>query len=93
MNELFGPDKELRKQIRKLQYAVLTLLEKETGAVTKIYYRRKWVVIEISAFGAAMGNMAYLGIGMSFGIAIGVGIGTKKDKEAAAQDKVLDIEI
>ncbi|RXG27416.1 hypothetical protein [Leeuwenhoekiella marinoflava] len=66
MNEFFGSDKELLKQIRKLQYAVLALLEKETGAVTKIYYRRKWVVIEISAFGAALGNMAYLGIGMSF---------------------------
>ena len=46
-----------------------------------------------TAFGAALGNMAYLSIGMLFGIAIGISVGRKKDKDAAAQNKVLDIEI
>ncbi|MFD2826373.1 hypothetical protein ACFSYG_07810 [Leeuwenhoekiella polynyae] len=91
----------MQKKIRKSQFEILTFLEKEAGIVTKNHYRSKWLAVGMAAFGipmgaafgAALGNMSYLSIGMLFGIAIGVNVGRKKDKDAAAENKVLDIEI
>jgi len=101
LNNFEGSEKQLGKEIRKTQAAILRLLEKEAGIVTKNYYRNKWLAIGIAAFGipmgvgfgAALNNMSFLAIGLPVGMSIGIAVGSKKDQEAAAQGKVLDIEI
>jgi len=101
LNSFEGSHNELGKKVKKSQCAILLLLEKEAGIVTKNHYRRKWLAVGMAAFGipmgaafgAALGNMGFLGIGLPIGMGIGAAVGTKKDQEAAAKDKVLDIEI
>ena len=101
LNELEGSEKELLKQYMKFQHDVLRLIKEETGIVKKGHYIHMWTALGMSVFGiplgiafsSAFGNMAFLGVGLPMGLVIGAGVGAKKDKVAAAEGKVLDIEI
>ena len=42
------------------------------------------------AFGAALGNMGLLGIGLPIGMVIGMPLGTKKDNDAAKKGRQLN---
>ena len=101
INSISGSNKELSKQLRKIQSRILTLIEKELKLVTKNHYRRTWMVMGMAAFGiplgvafgVSIGNMAFLGIGIPIGMAVGIAIGTAKDKEAYTNGNQLDTEI
>jgi predicted RND superfamily exporter protein len=92
---------ELRKIITKKQNGILKLLEKELKLVPKNYYRNLWMVLGMSvfgipmgvAFGASLGNMAFLGIGLPIGMAIGTAVGAGMDKKALIEGRQIDMEI
>ena len=93
--------KELRKKIKKDQTEIIRRLEKELKIVPKNYYRTTWLAIGMAAFGlplgaafgASMGNMAFLGIGLPIGMVIGMAVGTTMDKKALEEGRQLDLEI
>lgn len=96
-----GTEEDLRKQLRKTQSDILKLIEKELKLVPKNHYRNVWLALGIAAFGvplgvvfgASLGNMGYLAIGIPFGLSIGLAIGTGLDKKAADEGRQLDVEI
>jgi len=45
------------------------------------------------AFGASLGNMAFLAIGIPVGMAIGIAVGTGMDKKAFEEGRQIDLEI
>jgi len=91
----------LKNAIRKKQSRILKLIEKEIKLVVKDHYRKTWLVLGMSAFGlpigvafgASLGNMGFLGIGLPIGMVIGMVIGTKMDKKAFEEGRQLDLEI
>ncbi len=101
INSFSGTNRMLLRKLRNMQPKILGLLEKELKLVPKNYYRDKWLAIGLSvfgvslgvAFGAAMGNMAFLGIGIPIGMVLGIGIGTSLDKKAFAEGRQLDVEM
>ncbi len=101
INSLSGTNKELLKQVRSAELTILKLIEKEKKLVPKNTYRTRWMAIGMSvfgvpigiAFGASLGNMAFLAIGIPLGMAIGIGLGTGMDKKALEEGRQLDIEI
>ena len=80
---------------------IIKKLEKEVKLVPKNYYSYLWLAIGIAsfgvpigvAFGAMLGNMAFLGIGLPIGLAIGFLVGYEMDKKAYEEGRQLDVEI
>jgi len=101
LNSFSGTNQALLKQVRAVEHRILKLIEKELKLVPKNSYRTRWMVIGMSAFGvpigmafgAGLGNMAFLAIGIPFGMSIGIAIGTSMDKKAFEEGRQLDIEI
>ncbi|UZD24703.1 hypothetical protein PBT90_15100 [Algoriphagus halophytocola] len=98
VNNFPGQPPQLLKQLKSAQSAILKLLESELGLVAKNHYQLQWLAIGMATFGiplgvvfgASLGNMAFLGIGLPIGMAIGIAIGTNKDKQAEEEGKQLD---
>jgi len=101
LNDLKGSEKELHKSYIKFQHSILRLIKEETGIVKKGHYKHMWTALGMSVFGiplgiafsSAFGNMAFLAVGLPIGLVMGAAVGAKKDKAAAAEGKVLDVEI
>ncbi len=101
INSFTESGKELRKRIRKTQSRIIKLIEKELKLVAKNHYRNIWLAVGMSAFGislgvvfgAILGNMAFIGIGLPIGMGIGVAIGSGMDKKAFEEGRQLDLEI
>lgn len=101
VNSITGSEKELRKQINNTQCHIIKLLEKDHKLVTKNHYRNTWLALGMAvfgiplgvAFGAGIGNMAFLGIGLPIGMAIGIAVGTAMDKKALEEGRQIDLEI
>lgn len=101
MDPTLGSEKEYIKQLRKTQADILSLIEKKLKLVPKNHFRNIWMALGIAAFGvplgvafgAVLGNMAFIGIGLPIGIPIGLAIGTALDKKAADEGRQLDVEI
>jgi hypothetical protein len=101
INSVTNSGNELRKQIKQRLQRIIKLLEKNLKLVPKNYYRNMWMVLGMSvfgvpmgvAFGASLGNMGYLAIGLPIGLAIGIGVGDGMDKKALKEGRQLDIEI
>ena len=101
MNSTSISGDDLRKSITKVQSRIIKLLEKELKLVPKNYYRNIWAGLGMAtfgipigaAFGASLGNMAYLGIGLPIGLGIGFAFGSGMDKKALEEGRQLDIEI
>nr|WP_319399770.1 hypothetical protein [uncultured Carboxylicivirga sp.] len=94
-------DKPLAQAIRAHQAKVLKLLEKQLKIVPKNYYRNLWMAIGMAgfgiplgvAFGTAMNQMAFIGIGVPIGMTLGIGIGSEMDKKAEKEGRQLNMEI
>jgi hypothetical protein len=101
VNSVSESEKELRSQIKKTQSHIIKLIEKEHKLVTKNHYRNTWLAFGMAvfgiplgvAFGASLGNMAFLGIGLPIGMAIGIAVGTGMDKKAFEEGRQIDLEI
>lgn len=94
-------EKSLKKQIRISQHKIIQLLVKEHKLVPKSYYRNLWMVLGMSAFGigigtafgTALGNMGFLGIGIPFGMVIGIAVGISMDNKAAKEGRQLKFDL
>ena len=101
INSVSDSEKALSKQIKSTQSQIIKLVEKEHKLVTKNHYRNTWLAVGMAtfgiplgvAFGAALGNMAFLGIGLPIGMAIGVAVGSRMDKKAVEEGRQIDLEI
>jgi hypothetical protein len=101
LNTTTDSENERRKSIRKIQTRLIKLLEKEVKLVPRNFYRNLWLTLGMAAFGipigaafgASLGNMAFLGVGLPIGMAVGMAHGTNLDKKALAEGRQLDIEI
>jgi hypothetical protein len=101
INTTTGSEKKVRNLIRKKQARIVQSLEKELKLVPKNHYRNMWIAVGMAAFGiplgvafgASLGNMGYLGIGLPIGMVIGMAVGIKMDEKAVKEDRQLDIEL
>lgn len=101
INSVSESEKVLRRQINKTQSRIIKLIEKEHKLVTKNHFRNTWLAVGMAAFGiplgvgfgAGLGNMAFLGIGLPIGMAIGIAVGTGMDKKAFEEGRQIDLEI
>lgn len=98
VNDFPGPDQELLKQIKSAQAGILKIMENELKTVAKNHYQLQWLALGMATFGiplgvvfgAALGNMAFIGIGLPIGMAIGIAVGTSKDEQAQRDGRQLD---
>ena len=101
VNSVLESEKELRKQIKTAQSRIIKLIEKNHKLVTKNHYRNTWLAVGMAvfgiplgvAFGASLGNMAFLGIGLPIGMVIGIAVGSGMDKKAFEEGRQIDLEI
>lgn len=101
INAVSIAEKGLRKQIRKTQKGILSLIEKELKLVTKNHYRNTWLAVGMAVFGiplgvvfgTLLGNMGLLGIGLPIGLAVGIAVGSGMDNKAYKEGRQLDLEI
>jgi hypothetical protein len=85
--------------LSRIHGALLAHLKKAHGLVPPGYYRSEWMAIGMAAFGIPIGvafgvavdNTAFVGIGLPIGLAIGLSLGGAKDKEAARKGLQLDM--
>ena len=101
LNDVSGEGKPFSKQLRKSQMNILKIVREKYKWVPKNYYRTMWMPLGMgafgvplgAAFGAAMGNMAFLGSGLPIGMAIGIFLGIMLDKKAKESGNQLDVDI
>ena len=101
INEFSGSEKALSKHLLKVLSSILKEIEKKLKLVPKNHYRHTWMAIGMAAFGiptgvafaSAMGNMAFIGIGLPIGMLIGMSVGTGLDKKAFEKGNQLNIDI
>lgn len=101
VNDFTGSNRNLKKEIRKSKNTILRTLETVLKLVPKNHYMVRWMSIGLGAFGvpmgvvfgAIMGNMALLGVGIPIGMVIGMAIGMGMDKKALDEGRQLDMEL
>lgn len=94
-------ESKFAEQLQKSYRNILKIAEKDLNLVAKDHYRNMWLAIGMSAFGiplgvafgAALDNFAFIGIGLPIGFALGLAIGTGKDREASQEGRQLDVEL
>ncbi|MEM7369061.1 MAG: hypothetical protein AAF587_10720 [Bacteroidota bacterium] len=93
-----GPEKGLAKVLRKGQRTILAIVRKETGLVSKGFYRTLWMSLGMTVFGLplgmayaiAMNNFGLFAIGLPIGMGIGIAVGSGMDSKAAKDGKQLE---
>lgn len=101
LNLVRDTDPNLSVKLRKTQSSIVNILLKEVKIVPKNYYRNLWLSLGMAvfgvpmgvAFGAALDNMAFLGIGIPMGMAIGIAIGTAMDEQARKEGRQLKVDL
>lgn len=100
LNTIKSSDKKYVRQVRKSQADIIRHLKEEIKLVPKNYYRNLWLAVGMAAFGIPMGvaygaaldNMAFIGVGIPLGMVIGIAIGVSMDKKAAKEGNQLNWE-
>lgn len=98
LNNEDSANPKLHKAICKLQTGILKHLEKEFKIVPKDHYQQQWMALGMASFGItigaglgmALGNMAFMGIGLPIGMVIGMAVGSSMDKKAAEEGRQLN---
>lgn len=101
INDANLSEKKSRKQIQSAKNSIIKSLEKQLKIVPKNYYRNLWMVLGMSAFGVPLGvafgvaldNMAFIGIGLPIGMSIGLAVGGGMDEKAKKEDRQLNFEV
>lgn len=97
LNHFAASGNAVSRIIREKQTKIISYLAKEHKIVPKHYYRNLWMAAGMAAFGiplgaafgASLGNMAFLGLGLPMGLAIGIALGTGMDEKAAKEGRQL----
>lgn len=90
-----------KSQIHKAKQLIITTLRQELKIVPKNYYRNLWMVLGMSAlgipfgvaFGIALDNLAFMGIGIPIGMSIGMAMGAGMDEKAKKEGRQLSFEV
>ncbi|WP_296619364.1 hypothetical protein [Marivirga sp.] len=77
-------------QIQKSIQEILKITEKELNLVSENHYTFLWIVLGMAVFGLPIGilaalaldNLAFMSLGLGFGMAIGISVGAYKDNQA-----------
>jgi len=101
LNAMGDSDKRWYKELKKVRYRIVHRVHKELNLVPKNFYRDQWMALGMTVFGLplglifsfAIGNMAFLAIGLPIGMPIGMAIGANKDQQAAEEGRQLDVVI
>ncbi len=101
LNAMADNDKKWYKEMKKVRYRIVQRVSKELNLVPKNFYRNQWMALGMTIFGLplglvfsfAIGNIAFLGIGLPIGMPIGMAIGANKDQQAAKEGRQLDVAI
>lgn len=101
LNATTATGNSLRKLILKKQSGVIKFIEKEHKLVPKNHYRNQWLAKGMAVFGipigmtfgAGVGNMGLLAIGLPIGLAIGMAVGSEMDKKAFKEGRQLNTEL
>ncbi|WP_026755557.1 glycine zipper family protein [Sediminibacter sp. Hel_I_10] len=101
VNSSSEDEKPFRNLLKTSQTAVIQELEKELKLVPKNHYRNKWLAIGMAvfgiplgaAFGAIIGNMGLIALGLPIGMVFGMALGSKMDEKAREEGRQLDLEI
>jgi len=101
LNNFGGSSQAYSRLLRKKQWKIVTILEKELKIVPKNYYRNLWMILGMTSIGVPLGmvlgisvhNMGLMGVGFPVGMAIGIAIGAAKDKKAKESGKQLNFEM
>lgn len=88
------------RSVRSVYAKLLEHLEKRHGLVLPDHYQNQWMAIGMSALGLPLGaafafaldQTAFIGIGLPIGLALGVAFGSRKDREARAAGRVIDLD-
>lgn len=100
LNNLQIPDKKLLKKMRGTKNSILKFVEKKYKLVPQHYYRSLWMALGMTVFGipmgiafsTALGNFAFLAIGLPIGMPIGMAVGSAMDNKAREEGRQLDVE-
>ena len=87
------------RSVKRVYSTLVKHLEKQHGLVLPGHYQGEWMAIGMAAFGlplgaafsAALDSAAYIGIGLPIGLAIGSALGARKDQQARAEGRVLEV--
>ncbi len=101
INAFDGDVKPLLKQYWRSQNKVVRQIERDLKLVPKGYYRNLWMILGLSVFGipfgvafaTALGNIAFIGIGLPIGMPIGLAVGTAMDQKAEQEGRQLDVSL
>nr|WP_320118974.1 hypothetical protein [uncultured Marinifilum sp.] len=99
-NAFSGSDSQYILNLKAEKKQILKLVEKELNMVTKNHYQNQWMAVGMCVFGIPFGfvfsqsfdSLAYIGMGLPFGMLLGIGIGEYKDRKAKEKGLQLDIE-
>jgi hypothetical protein len=101
LNALDKNDRKLLMLSQKFKNKIFTSLEKDLKIVPKGFYRTRWMIIGMSAFGIPFGvtfgismdNMGLIGLGLPIGMGIGLAIGAGMDQKAQKEGRQLVAEL
>lgn len=101
LNQMDDSDKKWYKEMKKTRYRIVQRIYNKLKLVPKNYYRNQWMVLGMTVFGLplglvfsfAIGNIAFLPIGLPIGMPIGMAVGANLDQKAAKEGRQLDAEI
>jgi len=99
LNSSVLSDSELKKLLKLKQTRILKLVEKEHKIITKNHYRILLMVLGMSYFGLpiglasriSMGNIGFMGLGLTIVMFLGLTIGSWLYKKAAKEGRQLDL--
>lgn len=92
---------DLKKMLVKTFNGIIKILYEDMKWVPISYYQTLWMSLGLAVFGvpmgvafsAALGNYAFIGIGLPIGMVIGMAIGRKKDETAKKNGLQLNVNV
>jgi hypothetical protein len=99
VNQVDTEDRGAPRLIAGSYQNVIGILEKRENLVAPNHYQSRWMAMGMAifgvplgvAFGAALENTAFIGIGLPIGLSFGLAIGSGMDRKAAQEGRQLDI--
>lgn len=92
---------DLKKSTAKAHRRMVKVLYEDLRLVPISYYKTLWMSLGMAAFGlpmgiafsTALGNYAFIGIGLPIGMVIGMAVGHKKDEDAKKNGLQLNVNV
>lgn len=101
VNQAILSGTRIETTLRQSQTKMIQLLAAQAKIVTIGHYRRMWTALGMTAiglplgvaFGTAIGNIAWMGVGLPFGLMIGYIMGSNFDTKAKNEGRQIPISL